>query len=93
MQQQIAAVGDRFARQCAVYLGIPPPPVRQTFGITTGQLRLIGPINPGNIDIVAKHHGCFPQWCMNTASKRMIGSGIPISQSNTPFPKVMATSI
>jgi len=59
MQQQIAAVGERFARQRAVYLGIPPPSVRQAFGITTRQLRLIGPIDPGNIDIVAKHHGRF----------------------------------
>jgi hypothetical protein len=33
------------------------------------------------------------QWCMNIASKRMIGSGIPISQSKAPFPKPMAASI
>jgi hypothetical protein len=60
MQQQIAAVSDCFARQCAIYFGIPPPSLRQAFGITPSQLRLIGPIDPGNIDIVAKHHGSSP---------------------------------
>jgi hypothetical protein len=32
------------------------------------------------------------QWCMNSASNRMIGSGIPISHSSNPRPKPMAFS-
>jgi hypothetical protein len=53
----------------------------------------MGPVNRGQVDIVAKPHGRLPQWCMNTASRRMIGSGMPISQSSTPFPKDIAVSI
>jgi hypothetical protein len=86
-------VGDRFAGERAIYLGVSPPAVGQAFGITTCPLRLIGPIDGGNIDIIAKQHRRFPQWCIKTGRRRMIGSGIPISQSNTPFPKDMATSI
>jgi hypothetical protein len=34
----------------------------------------------------------IPQWCMNKASNRMIGSGMPMSQSNIPRPKPMCYS-
>jgi hypothetical protein len=37
--------------------------------------------------------GPRPQWCMNKARRRMIGSGMPMSQSNAPFPKDMIASV
>jgi hypothetical protein len=58
-EQQIAAVCDGFARQRPVDLRISPGTRRKAFGIATCQMRLIGPVNRGNIDIVAKPHARF----------------------------------
>jgi hypothetical protein len=54
--QQISAVGERFAGQRAVKLGVPLAAVRQAFGMTADEMSLLFPINRCNVDIVGKPH-------------------------------------
>jgi hypothetical protein len=56
LKQEIAAVCERFARQRAIDFCLSPGAVRQFFGVTTRQMRLLGPVDGGDIDVVAEPH-------------------------------------
>jgi hypothetical protein len=54
LQQQIAAVCESFARQRAIQFCITLAAGWKSFGIATCRMRLIGPVDSREIDIVAK---------------------------------------
>ncbi len=54
LPQQIAAVYESFARQRAIHFRISPVAGRKALGIATRHIRLMGPVDRGEIDIVAK---------------------------------------
>jgi hypothetical protein len=59
LQQQIAAVGERFARQRAIDFRLALRAGRQFFGLAARQMRLFGPVDRGDIDVVAELHLIF----------------------------------
>jgi hypothetical protein len=56
LKQQIRAVCESFARQRPIDFGVSPCARRQQLGIATYHARLVCPVDPGNIDIIAKPH-------------------------------------
>jgi hypothetical protein len=61
LKQQIRAVCESFARQRPIDFRVSPSARRQLLGIATYHARLVCPVDPGNIDIIAKPHHVFPQ--------------------------------
>jgi hypothetical protein len=54
LQQKIAAVCESLARQRAIHFCVSPVAGWKSFGMATCHMRLIGPVDRGDIDIVAK---------------------------------------
>jgi hypothetical protein len=59
LKQQFRAMCESLARQRPIDFRVSFWARRQLLGIATGHARQIYPVDGGNIDIVAKHHGTF----------------------------------
>jgi hypothetical protein len=92
LKQQLATMCERFAGQGAVDFRVSFRPGWQRFGVPACQIGLVAPVDRGEIDIVAQLHGVGS--VMHEDRKQQNDrSGMPINQSNAPFPKPIAASM